>query len=289
MRTFLTVVVLAAAAWAAPVHAQRAFASPGEASSALADAIARNDEAKLGDVLGESWRRYVPTDGVERQDLLAFLTAWSEKHGIVAEGEVAHVSVGKDDWVLPIPITRDAAGWRFNLVAGQKELRARRIGRNELAAMKAALAYWDAQNDYAREDRNGDGVLEYAQKIVSSPARHDGLYWPDRAGEEESPLGPFFEGRRSGEGYYGYRFRILKAQGANAPGGAYSYVIKNRMVSGFALVAWPVRYGETGVTTFIVSHDGQVYEKDLGPATERLAQAMSRFDPDPSWRKTGNP
>jgi hypothetical protein len=168
-------------------------------------------------------------------------------------------------------------------------MRSRRIGRNELAAMQAALAYFDAQKEYAQKDRDGNGVLEYAQKFASSPGKHDGLYWPDKPGDDPSPLGPLYAGVRPGEGYHGYHFRILKAQGRNAPGGAFDYVIGGRMRAGFALIAWPVKYGDTGVMSFMVSHDGTVYEKNLGPGTDAAARAVTRFDPDASWRKAIEP
>ena len=132
-------------------------------------------------------------------------------------------------------------------------------------------------------------MLEYAQKFASSPGKHDGLYWPDASGNDESPLGPLLAGRKAGEGYHGYFYKILKAQGKDAPGGAYDYVIGGRMRSGFALVAWPMRYGETGVMSFMVSHDGKVYEKDLGPGSDAAARAMTRFNPDASWKKVAVP
>jgi hypothetical protein len=168
-------------------------------------------------------------------------------------------------------------------------MRVRQIGRNELDAQQAVLAYYDAQRDYATEDRNGDGVLEYAQKFISTPGKHDGLYWEVKDGEAGSPLGPLFadaappSGR--GEGYHGYHYRILTAQGPSAPGGAYNYIVGGRMRGGFAAIAWPARYGETGVMTFMVSHDGIVFEKDLGKNTKAAATAMKMFDPDDSWHQ----
>ncbi|HSB24052.1 MAG TPA: DUF2950 family protein, partial [Burkholderiaceae bacterium] len=180
--------------------------------------------------------------------------------------------------------------WKFDPVAGADRLRTARIGRNELAAMQAVLAYYDAQRDYATEDRNGNGVREYARKLVSSPGKHDGLYWPSPLDTEESPLGPLIAQQKpKGPGYWGYHYKILTRQGTNAPGGAYDYVIGGRMRAGFALVAWPVRYGDTGVMTFMVSHAGVVYQKDLGPSTNAIAGAMTRFDPDDSWHKVSPP
>lgn len=163
-------------------------------------------------------------------------------------------------------------------------MRTRRIGRNELATIQAMYAYVDAQREYAAQERDGNGVLVYAQKLLSSPGRHDGLYWPAAAGEAASPLGPLFDTADLKEGYRGYRFRILNAQGPAARGGARSYVRRNRMTDGFALVAWPARYGETGVKSFLVNYDGVVYEKDLGPSSGSIAGAMTRFDPDSTWK-----
>jgi hypothetical protein len=192
--------------------------------------------------------------------------------------------VGSDHWTLPIPIVKSANGWRFDVKGGSGEIRARQIGRNELAAVQAALAYHDAQMDYASVDRDGDGALEYAQNIYSTPGQHDGLYWADDDSGQISPLGSEFGKTIAGEPWHGYHFRILLGQGPSAPGGAYSYLIGDKMSRGFALIAWPAKYGETGVMSFMISHDGQVFEKDLGPGGEKLAQTMKRFDPDDSWK-----
>ncbi|HYQ52864.1 MAG TPA: DUF2950 domain-containing protein, partial [Pseudomonas sp.] len=196
----------------------------------------------------------------------------------------AVLAVGSEHWTLPIPLARSASGWRFDLKAGSAEIRARRIGRDELAAVQSLLAYHDAQMDYASQDRNGNGALEYAQQIFSTPGKHDGLYWEGEADGQVSPLGPLFGQDAVGDDWYGYHFRILDAQGPSAPGGAYSYLIGTQMSRGFAMVAWPARYDDTGVMSFMVSHDGQVFEKDLGPQGDKLAKAMQRFDPDDSWQ-----
>jgi hypothetical protein len=289
-RTIL-VGALSVLAFASPTAlAQRAYPSAEAAADALVDAIARSDDAALRNVLGADWRRFIPTVDVDQDDVYTFLAAWAKQHKIVPAGaDKASLAVGDHGWTLPIPIVKGANGWQFDTHAAADEMRTRRIGRNELAAMQAALAYFDAQKDYASKDRNKDGVREYAQRFVSSPGRKDGLYWPDPSGKDESPLGPLYGGQKAGEGYHGYHFRIVKAQGKSAPGGAYDYVIGGRMRAGFALVAWPIRYGDTGVMSFIVSHDGQVYEKDLGPNSEAVARAMTRFDPDSSWKKVAVP
>jgi Protein of unknown function (DUF2950) len=172
--------------------------------------------------------------------------------------------------------------WRFDSVAARDELTTRRIGRNERAAMQAALAYVDAQREYAQADRNGDGVLEYAQRFISRPGQRDGLIWSTSLGDD-SPIGEEFVPAVPNQGYHGYHFKILTRQGAGAPGGAADYMISKRLVSGYALVAWPVQYGKTGVMSFIVNQTGTVYERDLGPQTARQARAMTSFDPGDGW------
>jgi hypothetical protein len=293
MKIIRTILVgaLSVLALVSPVAlAQQAYPSAEAAADALVDAIARSDDAALRTVLGAEWKRFIPTVDVDQDDVYTFLAAWAKQHKIVPAGaDKAMLAVGDQGWTLPIPIAKSTAGWRFDVQAGADEMRTRRIGRNELAAMQAALAYFDAQKDYALKDRNKDGVREYAQKFVSSPGKQDGLYWPDPSGKDESPLGPLYGGSKPGEGYHGYHFRILKAQGKAAPGGAYDYVIGGRMRAGFALIAWPIRYGDTGVMSFMVSHDGQLYEKDLGPGSDAIARAMTRFDPDASWKKVAVP
>ena len=281
---------------ALPACAQKAYPSADAAADAFTDAVRRVDPAALRTVLGADWKKFIPADNIDRRDVEAYLAAWDKSHRIEAgaAGTSSRLSIGDPAWTLPIPIVQSKAGWHFDPRAGVDELRTRRIGRNELAAMQAVLAYYDAQKDYALKDRTGGGVREYAQKFVSTPGKHDGLYWDDTTGQDESPLGPLFAGaqpqpQQQGPGYHGYQFKILKAQGKTAPGGAFDYVIGKRMRAGFALVAWPLRYGDTGVMSFMVSHDGTVVEKDLGPNTDALARAMTRFNPDPSWKKAAVP
>jgi len=287
-KTLAAAIVMALAAGTS--FAQKAFPTPDAAAQAFVDALSRSDVEALRTVLGPDWRRFVPAGTVDQEDVYEFLGAWAKQHKVVLEQpDKALLAAGTGDWTLPVPIVKSAAGWRFDPKAGVDAMRSRRIGRNELNAMQAALAYFDAQKEYAQKDRDGNGVLEYAQKFVSAPGKHDGLYWPDATGQDESPLGPLYAGQRAGEGYHGYHFKIIKAQGKDAPGGAYDYVIGNRMRGGFALVAWPIQYGETGVMSFIVSHDGKVYEKDLGPRSDAAARAMARFNPDSTWRKVDVP
>jgi hypothetical protein len=199
------------------------------------------------------------------------------------------LQIGDSDWPLPIPLVRENAMWRFDTDEGRDELINRRIGRNELNAIEAALAFVDAQQDYASEDRDGDMILEYAQRFVSTAGMKDGLFWPTQAGEEDSPLGPLFTEARAegyqletagtGSGYYGYRYKILTSQGPAAMGGAYDYIVNGNMIAGVGLVAYPVQYGVSGIASFIVNHDGVVYQKDLGPESAMVASAMTAFDP----------
>jgi len=274
-------------------QAQKTYPTPEAAGDALVKAMRGGEVKALQTVLGSQWRRFIPTDDLSRDDVDAFLAAWDKERKVDLEGDTtALLSVGTQPaFTLPIPIVKNKAGlWRFDVVSGADRLRTLRIGRNELATMQAVLAYYDAQREYATEDRNGNGVLEYARKLVSSPGKKDGLYWPAALESERSPLGPLIAQQKpKGPGYWGYHYKILTAQGKDAPGGAYNYVIGGRMRAGFALVAWPVRYGSTGVMSFMVSHAGIVFEKDLGAGTEAIAQAMTRFNPDPSWTKSKLP
>ena len=268
------------------VFAQQAFPSPDAAAEALVAALGTKqaDPARLAALLGADWRTYIPLKGVDRDDVDAFLARYREKHSTQSDAKgQAHLVVGTDPWTLPLPITQGKDGWAFNAKAGGEEIRERRIGRNELATVQSALAYYDAQVDYAEIDRDGDGVLEYAQKFVSSNGKYDGLYWAEEPGIEESPLGPLFGDAKPGDDWYGYNYRILDAQGPSAPGGAYSYKLGDNMSRGFALIAWPAKYGDSGVMSFMISHEGQVFEKDQGPDSAKLAKAMLRFDPDSSW------
>lgn len=281
-------VIAASVAWSCIAAAQQAFPTPEKAAEAFVEAVGTEhaDQARLTELLGEEWRSFIPREGVQRSDVDAFLQQYHEQHRIEKTGDnKALLSVGSDHWTLPIPLVKGENGWRFDIKAGSAEIRARRIGRNELAALQSMLAYHDAQMDYASVDRDGDGALEYAQKIFSTPGKHDGLYWADDDSGQISPLGPLFGKTIAGEDWHGYRFRILDGQGPSAPGGAYSYLIGDKMSRGFALIAWPAKYADTGVMSFMISHEGQVFEKDLGPAGDKLAQSMKRFDPDDSWKE----
>jgi len=277
---------------------QKTFVSPEEAVKALV-AAAGDAKAVLA-VLGPEAKALI-NSGDAAADKVArerFLQAYTEANKLMRSGDdMALLVVGKDEWTFPIPIVKVAAGWRFDTKEGREEILNRRIGRNELSAIKAVQAYADAQREYYLRNPQGDKLLHYAQKIVSAQGKRDGLYFPTKAGERPSPLGPMFESARA-KGYekgkdaagkpvpyHGYRYRILRSQGPNAAGGAYDYIAQGKMIGGFALIAWPAIYGNSGVMTFLVNHDGVVYEKDLGPDTAQAAQKITRFNPDGSWKR----
>jgi hypothetical protein len=290
----LAIGVIAAVAFVSSAAAQQAFKSPEEAADALIAALRANDTGAMTRVLGRGADE-IMSSGDEVQDAntrkLA-LSAYDAKHSIVKDSRGrAFLTVGADDYPLPIPMVQKDGEWRFDTVAGREEILYRRIGRNELAAIQASLAYVDAQNDYAvMAPTGGTGI--YAQRIVSSPGKKDGLYWPSAQGEPESPLGGavaaatrrgYSVGSRAP--YHGYYYKILTRQGTTAPGGAMNYIANGKMIGGFALVAYPAQYGNSGVMTFLVNHDGQVFQKDLGSRTERIASRMSSFNPDRTWAK----
>jgi hypothetical protein len=202
------------------------------------------------------------------------------------------MSIGPDNWPFPIPIVKKGDVWVFDTDAGRQEILNRRVGTNELDTIEVCRAYVVAQREFAAQDRDGSGVLKYAERFISSAGKHDGLYWPASGSEEASPFGPLVadavaEGYKNKKGapFHGYFYRILTAQGQDAPGGAYSYLINGNMIAGFALVAYPAQYGSSGVMTFIVNQQGVVYQKDLGPKTAEIAEGMKLYDPDPSWQR----
>lgn len=284
----LPLVLFLALAFAGPAAAQQAFPTPDAAAQALVEAItpATPDQARLTELLGDQWRDFIPEGSVERTDIDAFLKRYAERHSFAnPTPDQAVLSVGTEAWTLPVPLAKGPDGWRFDLKAGAGEIRARRIGRNELAAVQSALAYHDAQMEYSERDLDGDGVLEYAQHLLSTDGEHDGLYWAEDDSGEISPLGPLFGDAEPGSAWHGYHFRILDAQGPSAPGGEYSYRLGDNMSRGFALIAWPAEYDDSGVMSFMISHEGVVFEKDLGPDGAALAAKITRFDPDDSWKE----
>ena len=280
---------IALCACALPAFAQQSYPTPEAAADALVDALGttKADQAKLSALLGADWKDYVPEGSIERKDVDAFLKRYAEAHGLEPgkDGRML-ISAGKGElWMLPIPLAKDDKGWHFDLAAGADEIRTRRIGRNELDVEQVLRAYQDAQVDYAEFDRDGDGILEYAQKLVSTDGKHDGLYWADDDSGQISPLGPRFGDDTPKGEYHGYLYRPLRAQGPSAPGGAYDYLLGDNMSRGFAAVAWPAKYGETGVMTMMIGADGQLFERDLGPKTDEIARAMTLYDPDSAWKE----
>ena len=294
--TALMLLVSASMAWAAPPGPkQKLFETPDEGVDSLIDAIRKGDTTAMVDVLGPSSGPLVSSgDKVEDQRARdAFLRAYDATHKLEAGGGKIVLYVGPDNFPFPIPVVPDGASWRFDTAAGREEILNRRIGRNELNAIQVCLAYVDAQREYYARARKQGEVREYAQRLASAPGKRDGLYWEAQPGEEASPFGPLaakaraegYSRQSSPSPYHGYFYRILTRQGPDAPDGASDYVVRGHMIGGFGLVAFPAQYGASGVMTFIVNHDGVVYQKDLGPNTSTLARQMRLFDPDKSWQK----
>ncbi|WP_441229706.1 DUF2950 domain-containing protein [Tardiphaga sp. 215_C5_N2_1] len=284
--------VVALALMGSVSEAQQSFPTPEAAAGALAVAV-KGGASDILKVLGKAADDIVLSgDEVADADTrLRFTSMYDAKHAIKTEGNKrATLMLGTDDFPFPIPLINTKTGWEFDTEEGRIEVLYRRIGRNELDAIQTSLAFVDAQNEYAEKDR-GEGAGVYAQRIVSTPGKKDGLFWRDDG--DPSPMGALVaeastEGYQVGEKpqpYHGYYFRILKGQGANAPGGALIYLMKGKMIGGYGLIAWPAEYGNSGVKTFVVNHAGTVYEKDLGPQTDRIVKRMSLFDPDQTWKK----
>ncbi len=284
------------AASAGAEDAPRSFATPEEGAKALVDAARTGDIAGLKALFGSSGKDIVESgDPVQdANDRETFVQLVDKRLRVDRVGEdKAILDLGDDDWPFPVPLIRRPGGWVFDTDLGREEILDRRIGRNELGAIKVLEAYVQAQAEYASADRDGDRVPEYAQKLASEPGRYDGLFWETAEGEPPSPLGPLVADARA-EGYHrddvakpipyhGYYFRILKSQGRDAPGGAYSYVINGNMLVGFGLLAFPADYGASGVMSFIVNQSGAIYEKDLGPNTGEIAGRMTEYDPGAGW------
>jgi hypothetical protein len=276
---------------------QASYASPEEAAKALYEAVKARDVKSVYRSLGEGSEKLIYTgdEVADRQMRERFLAAYDKSLKVERNGDAkATLLVGENESPFPFPLLKSARGWRFDAKAGAEEIVNRRIGENELFAIKFCLAYGDAQREYAEHDRDGDGLIEYAQKFRSSEGKRDGLYWAAAEGEAVSPLGPL-AARAKSEGYsaknagpvpfHGYYYRILTGQDKNAPGGAYDYLVKDSMIGGYALAAYPSQWGASGVMTFICNHDGVVYQKDLGAKTTEIASKMARFNPDASWQK----
>jgi Protein of unknown function (DUF2950) len=295
--TFLTLILTSAAALYAQQLAEKTFATPQEAAQALVDAAAKNDTAALMKLFGPQGTDIVQSgDAAEDSASRAnFVRRVHEKMDVRVEPQNparAMLIAGSDDWPFPVPLIRAKSGqWHFDAARGRTEILARRIGRNELVAIDVARAYVEAQMNYASQDYNHDGILQYAQKLISTSGKKDGLYWEGEpanlvpkdfadAADAIAASGP--SGKRTP--YHGYYFHVLKAQGPDAAGGAHSYIVKGEMMGGFALIAYPAEYGVSGIKSFVVNQEGVVYEKDLGPMTASLARLTVQFNPGKGWR-----
>jgi hypothetical protein len=277
---------------------EQTFTSPQEAVSALVVAATNNDTNAMHSIFGAEGQALISPDVVQATEgFKMFVQHLTEKTQLVTNSDSnLTLEIGADGWPFPIPLVKQNGQWFFDTAAGSKEILARRVGRDETGAINVCNAYVEAQRDYAGQDRMGDGVLAYAQFLRSTPGTHDGLFWPTNSGAELSPLGPLVaQARVDGypraakmindiqAPYHGYYFKILTRQGKHAPGGKYDYIINGRMIAGFALVAWPAEWGNTGVMTFIVNQQGKVYQKNLGPKTVKIAKGMTAYDPDNTW------
>ncbi len=293
---FASALAVSASSAASSKLKQKSFATPEDAVKAFIDAIKAEDKEELSAIFGPKDVSGLSSgDEVsDRAERGRFVKAYDEKNSIEMKDDKAILQVGNDDWPFPIPIVKKGASWHFDTKAGREEIINRRIGRNELRVIDTMQGYVVAQREYASKDRSGDG--SYAQKFMSTPGKKDGLYWEAKEGEDESPAGPFMA-KAAQEGYFkkpkpdkpspfhGYYFKILKAQGKNAPGGDYNYVAKGKMILGFGLIAYPAKYGSSGIMTFVVNQQGLVYQKDLGRNTAKVAAAIRKYDPDKTWRK----
>ncbi len=292
------VVALAAALSVGAAETARTFATPEAAVKALETAVHSDDMTSMHTLFGPDLEDVVNADRVQAtNEFRAFVAAFNETNSLTpGPGDSRILIVGPDAYPFPIPLVHTNGAWHFDTAAGKDEILSRRIGRNELDTLKTVRAYVSAQREYASQDRNGDEVLQYAQRFISTPGTKDGLYWPLDLDGEVSPLGPAvaaahaegYGGHVNKDGYssepfHGYYYKILSRQAKSAPGGKYDYIINGRMIAGFALVAWPAEYGETGIMTFIVNQQGKVYQKDLGPKTAKKAADMKEYDPDSSW------
>jgi hypothetical protein len=272
--------------------AERRFPDPKAAVDALLAACRTDDSAALLAIFGDEAKPLVSTGdaGADQERCKRLVTAARQMTRLDPKGsDTLELVVGLDDWPFPIPLVKDAKGWRFDTVAGEQEILKRRVGADEIEAIAACRSYVRAQEAYASRPRDR-GAKAYAQRIASTPGTHDGLYWPASGKGDQSPLGPmvaaageYAKGKRPAGSWWGYYFRILDAQGPAAPGSARSYLKDGVMTGGFALVAYPVEYGSTGIMTFLVGQDGRVYERDLGAKTDEIARAMTDYDPAPGW------
>jgi hypothetical protein len=293
---FLVIAATALLSDLAQARDPKVFETPEAAAQGMIQALERGTKDAIVELLGDSHNDelFTEDEASEQENRGRALAAAKEAMTLQENDDGSRtILIGKQQWPVPFPIVRDAAGWSFDVEDGLYELLARRIGANEIAAMNALSAFVDAERDYAAEDRDGDDVLEYATRFVSTPGKKDGLYWDVAAGstDQASPLlsfisqqGGYLQGRESGDPVRGYDFRILTRQGEGAPGGRHDYVINGNMIAGFAAIAIPSEYGVTGIMTFVVNQSGKIYEQDLGDDTTLKAAAIQQFDLDPKWQ-----
>ncbi|HEY1269575.1 MAG TPA: DUF2950 domain-containing protein [Candidatus Binatia bacterium] len=296
MLCILALAVLAAQIALGAAPKQRIYASAEDAVNDLLAGVKAHDKKVLLDILGTDARPLLESGDpvADRNAGERFVKAYGESHTLSRSGDTkAILEIGKDRWPFPIPILKDKDGWRFDTAGGKEEILNRRIGGNELDVIQVALAYVDAQHEYYRRNPQKEALMQYAQKFLSTTGRRDGLYWQTAPGDKPSPLGPLAaqaraENYKAGGDkptpYHGYYYKILTAQGPYAKGGAYDYMVRGKLVGGFALVAYPAEYGNSGIMTFIVNHDGIVFQKDLGSTTPATVAAMTKFNPDKSWQ-----
>jgi len=281
------------------VVTQKGFGTALEAVNAFLAALKSDNEKELLTIFGEEARDLISSgDPVsDKEDHERFIAKYEQKNAMVEEGEQMILIIGEHDWPFPIPLVKKGDQWFFDTQEGKEEILNRRIGKNELDTIQTMLAIVDAQLEYAMEDHDEDGLREYARKFKSDPGKKNGLFWETQEGEKPSPFGPLVaEARKAGYGeekstgdpspYNGYYYRMLTAQGNHAPGGAFNYMVKEKLIGGFAVIAYPAVYGNSGIMTFMVNHEGVVYEKDLGKDTAKIGDESETFDPDPGWKKT---
>jgi len=280
----------------------KAFGTPEEAMNAFVQALRANDQAGLSAILGPGGDKLIRSgdEVADRRDRERFISAYSQARKLKPDGDNRLiVLIGNNEWPYPIPLVKSETGWFFDTQHGDDEILARRIGRNEYAALRVLAEIVDAQREYAALNRDDQGMPVYASKIVSGQGQHDGLYWPVGDTEPESPIGELVaaaaaEGYSNADAeplapYHGYLYRILAKQGKNAEGGVIDYVTNGRMTAGFAAIAWPARYGASGVMTFIVNENGQIFEKNMGPNTSEVAAGIDSFNPEDDWRPVAPP
>lgn len=269
-----------------PAIGQAIFANPELASQALAVAIADSNVEMLHQMFGDAAAQLLPFEKINQAKIDAFAEQYANTHTFQAEGPRRYVlEIGKNGWAFPVPIALGKVGWYFDTEEGLERVRIRRIGENELAVMQASLAYYDAQLEYASEDRDGDGVLEYAQNFVSSDGMQDGLFWETPLDSAPSPLGPLFADKTPDESYFGYRYKILTSQGEHATDGGLDYIESTNMTRGFAMLAWPAIYNVTGVMSFMVNQEGRVYSMNLGQDTAEVVLTILNYEPGPDWKQ----